>query len=164
MLGVRLLSVVLAITGVFTVAAGSHAEERTGGELDGFAIGRVPEGVGKLVSDFAYEWGGVSFASRVWEHERDDGGVQVDLTVAVLRGERIADQDALTDFVIEYYEHDPATWELTPFAHEELLGALTTGHAFWLVEPGTAVSVQLTADRFGEGELAATALGVQPVL
>lgn len=50
------------------VAAQAAASPR-GGELDGFTIGYLPDQIDDQtsVSDFDYEWGGVSFSSRVWE-------------------------------------------------------------------------------------------------
>ncbi|GAA3753655.1 hypothetical protein HDA32_004436 [Spinactinospora alkalitolerans] len=165
MLG-RSLLVLLLVAGVVMASSGARAEPgadgRSGGELDGFAIGHVPSGAGDAVSDFDYEWGRVAFSSRVWER-RVDGGYRVDLTVAVLRGERLRDLDALREFLAEYHERDPDAWALEPFRHGEHRGHITDGQAFWLVEPGLAVSVRLDAGRFGRGELTRTALGVRRV-
>ncbi|MEU3456100.1 hypothetical protein ABZ671_21260 [Micromonospora sp. NPDC006766] len=114
--------------------------ERDGGELDGFHIGHVPDGVGREVSDFATEWEDVTCATRVWERQVDDGW-QVDLRVHVLRGDRLADLAALHDFLIEFHERDPAGWELAEFAHPDGPGLIGEFEAFWVVEPGVAVDV-----------------------
>ncbi|WP_285758910.1 hypothetical protein [Nocardiopsis ansamitocini] len=143
------------------VGTGAQAEEPASGNLDGFTIGWVPAGVGTQVSDFSYEWEEVAFSSRVWERELDNGdGFQVDLTVAVLRGDRLVDQAALLAFLSEYHEQDPNTWDVAPFSHGDLLGGIAPDHAFWLVEPGLAVSVRLAPERFGADDLTATARGV----
>ncbi|MFE3453274.1 hypothetical protein ACFXJ8_30550 [Nonomuraea sp. NPDC059194] len=114
------------------------------GLLDGFEIGHVPPGVGEQVSDFSYEWEEVRFASRVWERRLDDGSHRVDLTVLVLRGERLSTPAALRAFLSSYYEGDLAD------------------AAYRLVEPGVAVVVKMDGDRFGPGELRATAAGIRP--
>jgi hypothetical protein len=128
--------------------------------LDGFVIGHVPDGVGPSVSDFAYEWADAAFTSRVWERQVD-GGHQVDLQVIVLRGERLTDVAALRDFLTAYHERDPERWELAEFRHGEDPGFIAEGEAFWLARPGVGVDVRLRADRFGEHDLRATALGVR---
>lgn len=138
-----------------------HCDDTRGGRLDGFAIDVVPDGVGSNVSDFDYEWEGVTFASRVWETgPADDGAYQVDLNVKVLRGERLRDLPALLDFLAYYHERDLDSWELTDYAHTDGPGYIGDGEAFWLVEPGVAVSVRLAPERFDAADLRRTADGV----
>ncbi|MFI5832953.1 hypothetical protein ACIA5A_04660 [Micromonospora sp. NPDC051300] len=118
---------------------------RDGGELDGFHIGELPGGVGEQVSDFATEWEGVRFATRVWERQVEDG-YRVDLRVHVLRGDQLTDLGALRDFLADYHERDPATAELAGFPHPDGPGLIGDTEAFWLTEPGVAVNVLSTAD------------------
>lgn len=155
-----LLSLFAALLAAPTAAG---AAPRTGTEeVDGFVIGYLPPGIGGQMSDFSTEWGEVAFASRVWERRTDDGGYRVDLKVNIMRGERLPDLGALRDFLAEYHEVDPERWDLDRFEHGRHPGLRTRGFAFWLVEPGVAVSVRLDADRFGDDELTRTALGVEP--
>ncbi|MEU2610882.1 hypothetical protein ABZ570_04720 [Micromonospora sp. NPDC007271] len=130
-----------------------------GGELDGFRIGHVPDGVGREVTDFATEWDEVTVATRVWERQVD-GGYRVDLRVHVLRGDRLNDLAALHDFLAEYHERDPAGWELADFAHPDGPGLISESEAFWLVGPGVAVDVLLDPERPDAQALRATATGV----
>ncbi|MGN9775704.1 hypothetical protein ACTMS0_07985 [Micromonospora sp. H33] len=134
---------------------------RDGGVLDGFHIGHVPAGVGAEVSDFASEWEDVRVASRVWERQVPDGH-RVDLRVHVLRGERLTDLAALRDFLAEYQERDPASWTPADFAHGTSPGAVADDQAFWLAEPGVAVTVLVDPERVDRGQLVATALAVRP--
>ncbi|GAA4915791.1 hypothetical protein [Streptomonospora salina] len=142
-------------------AAGVVTEEAGMSELSGFTVGHLPEGIGAEVADFRTEWGGVAFASRVWERELPEGGYSVDLKINILRGERLADLPALRAFLAEYHEHDPDTWRLHPFQHGDAPGHRAGVLAFWLVDPGTAAEVRLDTARFPESELTATAQGVQ---
>ncbi|MEU1756059.1 hypothetical protein ABZ436_25875 [Micromonospora matsumotoense] len=119
-----------------------------GGEVDGFHVGRVPEGAGELVSDFASEWEDVSFATRVWERAVDDGH-RVDLRVHVLRGERLTTLVRLREFLAEYHERDSAEWPLAEFGRGDGVGLAGGGEAFWLVRPGLAVDVLVDVERFG---------------
>ncbi|WP_089157170.1 hypothetical protein [Micromonospora sp. NBS 11-29] len=118
---------------------------RDGGELDGFHIGYLPPGVGELVSDFASEWEDVSFATRVWERQVEDG-YRVDLRVHVLRGERLTDLNEVREFLAEYHERDPATWDLADFTHPDGPGLTGAEEAFWLAVPGVAVTVLAAPD------------------
>ncbi|WP_328344499.1 hypothetical protein [Micromonospora sp. NBC_00421] len=120
---------------------------RDGGELDGFQVGRVPEGAGELVSDFASEWEDVSFASRVWERAVEDG-FRVDLRVHVLRGERLTTLVQLREFLAGYHERDSAEWPLAEFGRGDGVGLAGGGEAFWLVRPGLAVDVLVDVERF----------------
>ncbi|NLU77555.1 hypothetical protein HCA58_03920 [Micromonospora sp. HNM0581] len=122
-----------------------------GAVLDGFHVGRVPAGVGDETSDFATEWDDVSFASRVWERQTPEGH-RADLRVHVLRGDRLVDLTALRDFLCEYHERDPVGWHLREFQHGSRVGLHDEVQAFWLVEPGVAVTV-LTLPEFGDGLL-----------
>ncbi len=130
-------------------------------QLDGFVLSYLPAGVGELVEDFAYEWDDVSFTSRVWEREIEDGH-QVDLQVLVLRGPRLASATELRDFLADYHERDPDDWALDEFQHGDAAGFISDAEAFWLVESGVAVVVRIAAGRFGVDDLRATALGVHP--
>ncbi|MFI7023476.1 hypothetical protein ACIBMZ_12275 [Micromonospora sp. NPDC049900] len=132
--------------------------DRDGGVLDGFHLGYVPPGVGDEVSDFSSEWEDVALTSRFWERRTTDGH-RVDLRVHVLRGPRLTDLDAVRDFLAAYLERDPAQWRLTEFPHEDGSGLTDDTQAFWLVEPGVAVTV-LTIPEFADA-LAATALAVR---
>jgi hypothetical protein len=131
-----------------------------GGDLGGFTLGHLPAGIGTATSDFATEWGGVAFASRVWERTTPGGGARVDLKVNVLSGERLADPGALRDFLAEYHEIDAAAWKLTDLPGGGT-GQYAEGHAFWLAEPGLAVSLRLDPDRFGTDDLLAVTEGVR---
>ncbi|PYC70415.1 hypothetical protein C7C45_13625 [Micromonospora arborensis] len=120
---------------------------RSGGELDGFRIGYLPPDVGELVSDFASEWEDVTFATRVWERQVDDG-YRVDLRVHVLRGDRLGTLAELRDFLAEYHERDDVDWALTDFQHGEDPGLIGAAEAFWLAAPGVAVNVLTDPERF----------------
>ncbi|MGW5580052.1 hypothetical protein [Micromonospora chokoriensis] len=132
---------------------------RDGGDLDGFHIGHLPPGVGDLVSDFASEWEDVSFATRVWERQVEDGH-RVDLRVHVLRGEGLGTLAELRDFLAEYHERDRAEWALTEFQHVESSGLISAAEAFWLAAPGVAVDVLVDQDRFTTDTLRAVAEGI----
>jgi hypothetical protein len=135
----------------------------TGEPLDGFAITRLPAGIGPLVSDFEYEWEEVAFRSRVWERGPDSSGAyRVDLDVKVLRGDRLADLASLRDFLAYYHERDPETWELTEFDHDGLPGFYSQREAFWLVQPGVAIEVTVDTERYSPRTLLRTACGVVP--
>ncbi|WP_406078896.1 hypothetical protein [Micromonospora sp. NBC_00858] len=126
--------------------------DRSGGELDGYHIGHLPAGIRDLVSDFASEWEGVSFATRVWER-RVEGGHRVDLRVHVLRGDRLGTFVELRDFLAEYHERDPADWAQAEFRHGEAPGLIGAAEAFWLDRPGLAVNVLIDSERFVSGDL-----------
>lgn len=133
-----------------------------GGRLDGFAIDALPVGVGELVTDFTYEWEDVTFNSRVWESGPDDeGAYRVDASVKILRGERLTDLPALLDYLAYYYERDVDSWEIGEFEHPDGPGYRGAGEAFWLVEPGVAVSVRVDTDQFSNADLMKTAIGVR---
>ncbi|MFI6129169.1 hypothetical protein [Micromonospora sp. NPDC051141] len=132
---------------------------RDGGELDGFHIGFLPGGIGEAVSDFATEWEDVSFATRVWERQVEDG-YRVDLRVHVLRGEGLVDLDAVREFLAEYQERDAATWELADFTHPDGPGLIGTGEAFWLTGPGVAVYVLADPEVVDAAALRSIAVGV----
>jgi hypothetical protein len=128
--------------------------------LDGFTITHVPAGVG-TASDFEYEWEEVSFHSRVWETTTGDA-TAVDLSLKTIRGDRIADVEALREFLTEYHEKDPATWELTAAQVGSYGGYVTDGHVFYFVEPGLAAELTIDRSRFPQEELLATAEGFHP--
>lgn len=129
--------------------------------VDGVTVEHVPEGVGSQVSTFDYEWEDVAFRSQVWERGPDAAGAYaVDLTVKVLRADRLTDLAATAAFLAEYHEQDPATW--TAFDHHGQPGHRRPGSVFWWDAPGVAVEVSLDGERFPEAELAATALGIRP--
>jgi hypothetical protein len=133
-------------------------------ELDGFVIDWVPRGVGPLVTDFAYEWEDVAHHSRVWETGPDtDGAYRVDLTVTVLRGERLHDIEAVRDYLADYLERDPERWRLRTFRHLGRPGYHNDVEAFWSAEPGVAVRVRIDGERFTEGQLMRTARSIRPV-
>lgn len=130
-----------------------------GGVLDGFHIGELPDGIGEAVSDFASEWEEVSFATRVWERQVEDG-YRVDLRVHVLRGEGLVDLDAVREFLAEYQERDAATWELADFTHPDGPGLIGAGEAFWLTGPGVAVNVLADPEVVDADALRSIAVGV----
>lgn len=135
--------------------------QRTGGELDGFRIGQVPDGVGDLITDFATEWDDIRFTTRMWERETTEGA-RVDLRVHVLRGERLATLTDVRDFLAEYHERDAAEWALTEFHHGETVGLAGATEAFWLVEPGVAVNVLADAAAVDGPTLLTFARSIQP--
>ncbi|MFC3999593.1 hypothetical protein ACFOVU_27010 [Nocardiopsis sediminis] len=151
------LLAVLLVGAVHLPVPGGPWPGRGGGELSGFTIGFVPAGAGGDRADFATEWGGVDFASRVWEGAAPGGGYRVGLKVNVLRGPGLTDLAALRAFLADYHEIDPGTWDLDPFEHGTSPGCHGGGRAFWLEEPGLAVSLWLDPRRFGEPDLLTTA-------
>lgn len=143
------------------VAAPAAASPR-GGELDGFTIGYLPDQIDDQtsVSDFDYEWGGVSFSSRVWETTLEGGGARVVLQVLVMRGDRLTDLSAVRGFLTDYHERSP-DWELTEFdnnGHTALHGGT---EAFWTPFRGVAVEVRDAFGLVGQKELLTTARGVR---
>ncbi|HEY2762777.1 MAG TPA: hypothetical protein VGJ13_01970 [Pseudonocardiaceae bacterium] len=137
--------------------------------LDGFTLRHLPDRLGPIVSDVDYEWDDVSFRTRVWERGPDaESGYHVDLTAAVLRGERLTDPDALRDFLADYLDHDPQQWPLQRYDRNSCHGFATSGFAtservFFLFRPG--VAVQVVADEGNvvtPDELIAIADGIEP--
>jgi hypothetical protein len=146
-------------------AAGEpHDGGRRGtGTLDGFVISRLPAGLGPLVTDFEYEWGGVAHRSRVWERGPDDAGAyQVDLTVKILRGQRLRTLASLRSYLADYHERDLDQWELEPFRHLGKPGYRNDAEAFWLDGRGVAVEVRFVNRRFNEDDLMQTVRGIRP--
>ncbi|PRX95470.1 hypothetical protein [Allonocardiopsis opalescens] len=140
----------------------ARAQALPGGVLDGFGIGRLPPGTGGLVTDFAFEWGGTRFASRVWESgPGPSGGYRVDVNIKVLRSPGLDSPQALRDFLLGYYDvHlSVAEWGLHPFGAD---GYTAEGEVFWLAAPGVGVSVRTDPRRFDRADLLATACGVRP--
>ncbi|PSK92316.1 hypothetical protein CLV63_11875 [Murinocardiopsis flavida] len=154
-------TLVLVLTALLLTASARPAVRGSPEEVDGFVLTHLPHGIGTGVADFRTEWGGVAFASRVWERRLPDGGHRVDAKVNVMRGERLRDLASLRAFLAEYHEHDPDDWHLVAFEHPEGHGLRTSGFVFWLVRPGTAVSIRLDPERFGAAELTRTALGTK---
>jgi hypothetical protein len=128
--------------------------------LDGFTINHLPDGLG-TPSDFEYEWEDVTFHSRVWETTAGDA-TTVDLTVKTVRGDRIADVESLRDFLTEYHEKDPATWDLTPTRLGGYGGFVTDGQAFYFISPGLAAELTIDRSRYPQEALLATAEGFHP--
>ncbi|APC36549.1 hypothetical protein A9R04_18500 [Nocardiopsis dassonvillei] len=143
------------------VAAPAAASPR-GGELDGFTIGYLPDQIDDQtsVSDFDYEWGGVSFSSRVWETTLEGGGARVVLQVLVMRGDRLTDLSAVRDFLTHYHERSP-DWELTEFDNNGLTALHGETEAFWTPFRGAAVEVRDAFGLVGQQELLTTARGVR---
>lgn len=130
--------------------------------LDGFVIEHLPDGIG-APSDFEYEWEDVSFHSRVWETGPDpEGAFKVDLTIKTLRGEELADLEALKAFLIEYEEKDPDSWELTAVKVGGYDGLIAGNEVFYFIEPGVAAEVTIDHDRFTDEDLLDTAAGFRP--
>ncbi|WP_159945363.1 MULTISPECIES: hypothetical protein [unclassified Nocardiopsis] len=129
--------------------------------MDGFTIEHLPDQVDDQtsVSDFHYEWGDVSFSSRVWEKDTAEG-VRVLLQVLVMRGDRLTDLGAVRDFLTEYHERAP-DWELTEFdlhGHTALHGET---EAFWTPAEGVAVEVRDAFGLVGQEQLLTTARGIR---
>jgi hypothetical protein len=151
---------VLTVAAGLMLALGGPRMSRGGGVLDGFVIGHVPRDVGPSASDFEYEpEDGVRFTSRVSERETGDGGHSVDLTVIVVRADRLATLGDLRDFMSAYHKRNPASWTKVQVGARP--GLKAAGQVFWLVEPGVAVSVTIDTARFGAGELMAVAESVR---
>lgn len=153
-----IVSTLLSVTAVPAAAFG-----RTAIPLDGFVITHLPDQVGQVESEFEYEWGEVTFHSRVWETGPDpDGGYRVDLVIKTLRGESLTDLEAVRGFLTEYYEYDDQHWKLTPFRFGRYHGYLASDRAFWFVAPGVAAAVVIDRTRFSGSDLIRTARGFRP--
>lgn len=152
-----LLGALLCAAMLFGGAAPAVAAQA--GTLDGLRIGHVPRGLG-TASDFAYEYNDVTFVSRVWESQNATGW-QVDLTVDVLRGDRLATPAALHDWLIDYQDR--------PAGEAQYRRTRVHGHAawigrdeiFWLLRPGVAVMIRLDTERWNHCELRQTAVSVR---
>lgn len=152
-----------AVSGPAGRSVGTADDDTRRRPLDGFLIEALPAGVGPLVTDFAYEWEEVSHRSRVWESGPDhEGAYHVDMSVAVLRGESLTDQESLRSYLADYYELDPAEWELRPFDPHGHPGYRDNAVAFWLQSPGVAIVVKLDGNRFSAGDLLRTATSIRP--
>lgn len=154
--------VVVFLVAAFALVSVPAAADPGGEELDGFTIEHLPEQVDDRtsVSDFEYEWGDVSFSSRVWEKALEGGGAKVVLQVLVMRGTGLTDMAALRDFLIEYHERSP-DWELTEFDHHGLTALHGETEAFWLPAEGVAIEVRDALGLLGQEELLATARGIR---
>ncbi|MDT0328880.1 hypothetical protein [Nocardiopsis lambiniae] len=152
----------LAVTLAFALTAATTVTALRGGELDGFSIGRLPAAIDEetSVSDFEYEWGDVSFTSRVWERARDGGGFEVVLQILVMRGASLTDLDALHTFLAEYHERSPDEWDLTPFDNGDLPALHGDTEAFWTPATGVGIEVRDAFGILGQEELLATARGI----
>jgi hypothetical protein len=158
----RWARVALATVLALVLTAAVTAAGPRGGPLDGFTIGHLPAQVGSQssTSDFTYEWEEVAFTARFWEQAKDGGGFQVVLQVLVLRGEELADLDAVRAFLTRYHERDPHTWALAEFDNNGTGGLYGGAEAFWTPGPGVAVEVRDASGLVGEEELLATARGI----
>lgn len=154
------LTAALALT--LTLSAAPAAAGPGGGELDGFIIGHLPEQIDERtsVSDFDYEWGGVSFSSRVWERAREGEGTRVVLQVLVMRGAGLTDLSAVRAFLTEYHERSP-DWRLTEFDNNGSTALHGETEAFWTPVEGVAVEVRDAFGLVGQEELLATARGLR---
>lgn len=145
-----------------TYSAVSPSTEQRAGTLDGFVIENLPDGIGSP-SDFEYEWEDVSFHSRVWETGPDpEGAFKVDLTVKTIRGEKITDLETLKDFLVEYEEKEPGSWQLTPVKVGGYDALFAGDEVFYLVEPGVAAEVTIDHERFTDEDVLDTAAGFRP--
>jgi len=160
---VRWIAVALAAVLALALTAASAATSPRGGELDGFSIGHLPAQIDDRtsVSDFDYEWGDVSFSTRVWEKTLEGGGARVVLQVLVMRGSQLADLSAVRAFLTEYHERSD-DWELTEFDNNGLTALRGESEAFWTPEEGVAVEVRDAFGLVGQEELLATAKGIGP--
>lgn len=140
------------------------SEHRHHLELDGFEIRRLPKGLGEHLSEFSYEWEEVLFRTKTWERGPDENdGYRVDMNIMVMRSDRFTSLVDLREFLTEYHEKDPATWELTDFTVNGHAGYLSDNQVFWFVGPGVAVSVKVDTDRFSVRDLKAVARGIRPI-
>lgn len=157
------LTAVLTAVLVFALTGATAGTDPRGGELDGFTIEHLPEQIDDKtsVSDFEYEWGDVTFRSRVWEEALDGGGARVVLQVLVMRGDRITDLESLRDFLAEYHERSPESWELTGFDNGGVPGLHGGTEAFWSPAAGVGVEVRDAFGALGEEGLLATARSVR---
>ncbi len=124
--------------------------------IDGLALTYLPDGLGSA-SDFEFEWGGVAFMQRVWEAEVEPGVWRVDLQVQVMRGDRLADREALRGFWVEYHEKD-GDWSGEPFGDDGFAGPREVA---LLIEPGLAAEVRDPFERRGMDEIERTARGLR---
>lgn len=158
---VRWAAVVLAAALALALTAAPAATSPRGGELDGFTIGYLPEQIDDQasVSDFEYEWGDVSFSSRVWEKALEKGGARVVLQILVMRGAGLTDLSAVRGFLTEYHERSP-DWELTEFDNNGLPALHGESEVFWTPVEGVAVEVRDAFGLVGQEELLAAARGI----
>jgi hypothetical protein len=161
---VRWATVALATMLVLVLTAAAVATGPRGGELDGYAIGHLPDQIDDRTeaSDFTYEWEDVTFTTRVWERTLEGGGAQVVLQVLVMRGARLTDLTAVRAFLTEYHERSPDTWDLSAFDNNGVEGLRGETEAFWSPETGVAVEVRDTFGLLGQDDLLATARGIEP--
>jgi hypothetical protein len=145
-----------------TYSVAPPSTEQRAGTLDGFVIENLPDGIG-TPSDFEYEWEDVSFKSRVWETGPDDeGAFKVDLTLKTLRGEKLTDLEAVKNFLVEYEEKEPGSWQLTPVKVGGYDGLFAGDEVFYFIEPGVAAEVTIDHDRFTDEDVLDTAAGFHP--
>lgn len=123
--------------------------------LDGLSLLHLPDRLG-TASDFEFEWGGVAFVQRVWETEIEPGVWRVDLQVHAMRGDRLADLDALRAFLAEYHERDD-DWKTAPFGQD---GFTSEREAARLLAPGLAIEVRDPFGRQGVGQVDTVAAAI----
>jgi hypothetical protein len=159
----RWIAVALATSLALALTAAPAATSPRGGELDGFSIGHLPAQIDDRtsVSDFDYEWGDVSFSTRVWERTMEGGGVRVLLQVLVMRGSALSDLAAVRDFLTEYHERSP-DWALEEFDNNGHTALRGETEVFWAPAKGVAVEVRDSSGLVGQEELLATAGGIAP--
>ena len=136
--------------------AGGMITSQQGGLLGRLSLTYLPEGLGQQ-SDFEFEWGGVAFTQRVWESQVDQDVWRVDLQVQVMRGEALADKEALRDFLVRYHEKDDQ-WLTAPFGDDGFTGEREIA---LLMEPGLAAEVKDPFGRRDRTELERVATGLR---
>ncbi|SHG80153.1 hypothetical protein SAMN05443575_2812 [Jatrophihabitans endophyticus] len=129
--------------------------------LDGLRIGYLPAGVGAS-TDFAYDYDDVGFVSRVWE-SRTTTGWRFDLTVDVLRGDRLSTPRRLHDWLVDYQDRPAGEARYVPTHVHGRPGWVSGDEVFWLVRPGLAVLVRLDTARWPHRELLRVARAVNDV-
>ncbi|MFD3685951.1 hypothetical protein ACFWTE_14165 [Nocardiopsis sp. NPDC058631] len=131
--------------------------------MDGFSIGHLPAQIDDRtsVSDFDYEWGDVSFSTRVWEKTVEGGGTRVVLQVLVMRGATLADLSAVRAFLTEYHERS-SDWALEEFDNNGHTALHGETEAFWAPAKGVAVEVRDAFGLVGKEELLTTARSIAP--
>ncbi|MQA03758.1 MAG: hypothetical protein GEV07_13900 [Streptosporangiales bacterium] len=144
-------------------AASDHSVPRRPPVIDGFTLTHLPDALGSRTSEHTYTWGDVGFRNLVWESQLPNGAYRVDLNAHILRGDRLTDHTSLHQFLTDYLERDPDTWQPT----EVQLGNRTVHAAetdvFWLVRPGVAVWLSTRPGRLDRTDLLTTAEGIREI-
>lgn len=129
--------------------------------IGGITFPCLPAGIGAPWSS-EYSFDDVEFASTDWESGSDAAGWTVDLHITVMHGERLRSGSALNDWFIEYQERPADEVRHLPTRVHGRPGWISRDQIFWLVRPGTAVSVTVDGSRWGIVDLLLTAWTARP--